>query len=91
MNVNHLIHILKTGYSYEATDSEGNTQLVLNPPNRYMLAAAKVIETLSQQLHNNQEYMTRVTHERDEYMQQTEYYRQQVQSNQDMSTTSNPS
>lgn len=91
MNVNQLIHILKTGYSYEATDSEGSKQLVLNPPNKYMLAAAKVIETLSQQLHNNQEYMTRLTHERDEYMQQAEYYRQQVQSNQDMPTTSNPS
>ena len=41
-----LLNILKSGDSYTHTDAEGNTFQVQNPPTRYTLQAARLIEQL---------------------------------------------
>lgn len=44
MQVNDLIFKLKHGYQYSANDSSGNPVHRLEPPNKYMLRAATVLE-----------------------------------------------
>jgi hypothetical protein len=44
MNIQQLLHHLKHGYSYTATNEGGEPYQVLNPPNKYMIQAAKIIE-----------------------------------------------
>lgn len=41
-----LLNILKSGDNYTHTDAEGNTFQVQNPPTRYTLQAARLIEQL---------------------------------------------
>lgn len=45
MNLQHLLPILKGGYSYNVGDADTLEQ-VYRPPNTYMLQAAKAIEEL---------------------------------------------
>lgn len=44
MTPTHLIKVLKQGNSYTITPPDGEPYNVLEPPNKYMLAAARVIE-----------------------------------------------
>ena len=49
-----LLNILKSGDSYSHTDAEGNVCQVQNPPTRYTLQAARVIEQLINEVANGQ-------------------------------------
>ena len=66
--INHdiLIQALKHGESYVVNDGVGEPQQVVRPPNKYMLAAAKVIEQLITQLQHQQNVLMQMQHERDE-------------------------
>ena len=50
MNIQQLLHHLKHGYGYTATQESGEPFQVLNPPNKYMLQAAKVLEQVLPEL-----------------------------------------
>lgn len=66
--INHdiLIQVLKTGESYVVNDGVGEPHQVVRPPNKYMLAAAKLIEQLITQLQHQQTVLMQMQHERDE-------------------------
>ena len=66
--INHdiLIQILKNGESYVVNDGVGEPQQVVRPPNKHMLAAAKLIEQLLGQLQHQHSVLMQMQHERDE-------------------------
>lgn len=50
--IQHLIQVLKHGYGYDRTNDDGSIEHVLVAPNKYMISAAKEIETLIGHLNN---------------------------------------
>ena len=79
MDLNQLLHYLKHGDSYMVNDGINESHQVLRPPSKYGMLAAKVIEDFVGQLQRNQEYMNRLTHERDEYFQEVSNLRRSLQ------------
>ena len=67
VNIDILLNKLKNGDVLPQYNADGQAVgQELRPPNKHMLAAARVIEQLVAQLNNNQHYMNQLQHERDE-------------------------
>jgi hypothetical protein len=81
INYDILLNNLKLGDSYTVSDGIAEPYTVTRPPNKYMLAAAKVIEQLVTQLQHQQNVLMQVQASRDEIANQLTLFQTKAQQN----------
>ena len=90
MDFDILLQKLKHGDSITQYDAEGKAVgIELRPPNKHMLAAARVIEQLAQQLQHNQHYMNQLNNERNQLIAELEQLKHAQVRDTDTATAAN--